>query len=58
MDLVFEGDRLYLHNTEGYFGAVPLRLTGDLDLDPETGEGVEMRRKRGRGCCAAGRLQA
>jgi hypothetical protein len=35
MDLLFEGDRLYLHNASGYFGGVPLTLTGDLDLNPE-----------------------
>ncbi|KAL4547159.1 hypothetical protein Ndes2526B_g07937 [Nannochloris sp. 'desiccata'] len=38
LDLLFEGDRLYLHNAKGKFGAVPMRLTGDLDLDPLTGQ--------------------
>ena len=28
LDLMFEGDRLYLHNTQGYFGAVPMSFTG------------------------------
>jgi hypothetical protein len=37
LDLLFEGDRLYLHNARGAFGAVPMTLTGDLDLDPATG---------------------
>ncbi len=37
MELVFEGDRVYLHGARGWFGAVPLAVTGDLDLNPETG---------------------
>ncbi|GAX75992.1 hypothetical protein CEUSTIGMA_g3435.t1 [Chlamydomonas eustigma] len=37
MDLVFEGDRMYLHGAQGHFGAVPLRVTGDMDLNPATG---------------------
>ena len=28
LDLIFEGDRLYLHGTQGYFGAVPMDFTG------------------------------
>jgi hypothetical protein len=28
LNLLFEGDRLYLHGAHGYFGAVPLTLTG------------------------------
>lgn len=28
MDLLFERDRLYLHNAAGRFGAVPMTLTG------------------------------
>lgn len=28
MDLLFEGDRLYLHKATGYFGAVPMAITG------------------------------
>ena len=28
LDLLFEGDRLYLHGAQGFFGAVPLNLTG------------------------------
>jgi hypothetical protein len=38
LDLLFEGDRLYLHKAKGKFGAVPMRLTGDLDLDPLRGQ--------------------
>eukprot|EP00873_Tetraselmis_striata_P029672 jgi/Tetstr1/449936/TSEL_036990.t1 len=38
MDLLFEGDRMYLHNASGYFGGVPLTLTGDLDLNPLVGQ--------------------
>lgn len=37
LDLLFERDRLYLHNASGRFGDVPLKLTGDLDLHPDTG---------------------
>lgn len=28
MDLLFEGDRMYVHNGSGKFGAVPLTLAG------------------------------
>jgi hypothetical protein len=28
MDLIFEGDRMYLHGATGFFGAVPLDVTG------------------------------
>ena len=28
MDLLFEGDRMYVHNASGKFGAVPLTMTG------------------------------
>lgn len=38
MDLIFEGDRVYLHKAKGYFGAIPLKVTGDLDLNPLHGE--------------------
>ena len=37
MDLLFEGDRLYLHNASGHFGAVPITLAGDMDINPEGG---------------------
>lgn len=30
LDLLFERDRLYLHNTSGSFGAVPMTLTGEM----------------------------
>lgn len=30
LDLLFEGDCMYLHGAQGYFGAVPLTLTGEL----------------------------
>ncbi len=29
LDLLFEGDRLYMHGAQGFFGAVPLTLTGE-----------------------------
>ncbi|KAK9840821.1 hypothetical protein WJX81_007219 [Elliptochloris bilobata] len=38
LSLVFEGDRLYLHHAQGNFGAVPVTVTGDLDLNPDTGQ--------------------
>ena len=28
MDLIFEHDRLYLHDASGHFGAVPMSITG------------------------------
>ena len=34
LDLLFEGDRLYLHGAQGHFGAVPLTLTGMLLMRP------------------------
>jgi len=30
MDLIFEHDRLYLHDASGHFGAVPMSITGVL----------------------------
>ena len=30
MDLIFEHDRLYLHDASGHFGAVPMSITGTL----------------------------
>lgn len=38
MDLIFEGDRVYLHKAKGSYGAVPMKVTGDLDLNPLRGE--------------------
>jgi len=38
MDLLFEGKRLYFHNARGYYGAIPVYVTGDMDLNPETGQ--------------------
>ena len=38
MDLIFEGDRVYLHKAKGSYGAVPMKVTGDLDLNPIHGE--------------------
>ena len=32
LDLLFEGDRLYMHGAQGFFGAVPLTLTGISSL--------------------------
>ena len=30
LELLFEGQRLYLHNSRGRFGAIPLTVTGAL----------------------------
>ena len=32
MDLLFEGDRMYVHDASGKFGAVPLTMTGTYRL--------------------------
>ena len=32
LDLLLERDRLYLHNASGYFGSVPMTLTGGVAL--------------------------
>ena len=37
LDLVFEGDQLFIHRATGRFGAIPMSLSGDLDLNPATG---------------------
>ena len=38
VDLVFEGQRMYIHGGEGHFGHIPLTVTGDLDLNSAAGE--------------------
>ncbi|KAF6250262.1 hypothetical protein COO60DRAFT_1706191, partial [Scenedesmus sp. NREL 46B-D3] len=38
MDLLFERDRVYLHKATGSFGAIPLSVSGDLDLSPLVGQ--------------------
>lgn len=37
MELVFDKDRMYLHGATGFYGAAPLAVTGDMDLDPARG---------------------
>ena len=37
LDLVFDCDKLFIHRAKGRFGAVPMTLSGDLDLNPLTG---------------------
>ena len=32
LDLLFEGDRMYFHNAQGFFGAVPITLNGVSSL--------------------------
>lgn len=34
VDLLFEGRRMYLHGGKGYYGAVPIAASGDMDLFP------------------------
>lgn len=36
--LCFRGQRIFLHNTSGWFGNVPLEASGDLGINPEEGE--------------------
>lgn len=42
MDLLFEGDRMYVHNASGKFGAVPLTLTGALCMQSSTTVSVNL----------------
>eukprot|EP00959_Pyramimonas_sp_CCMP1952_P414224 8679043-Pyramimonas_sp.AAC.1 len=37
MDLLFQGQRMYLHNAHGWYGGVPMGVSGDLDINPEGG---------------------
>lgn len=34
---VFEAERMYLHGARGAFGAIPLAVTGDMDLNADAG---------------------
>ncbi|XVE71601.1 hypothetical protein DITRI_Ditri10aG0164400 [Diplodiscus trichospermus] len=36
--LCFRGQRIFLHNTSGRFGSVPLEASGDFGIHPEEGE--------------------
>lgn len=36
--LFFQGQRLFFHNTSGLYGAIPLQVSGDMDLNPDEGE--------------------
>ncbi|KAK9029590.1 hypothetical protein V6N11_026702 [Hibiscus sabdariffa] len=36
--LCFRGQRIFLHNTSGWFGDVPLEASGDFGIHPEEGE--------------------
>ncbi|KAB2027115.1 hypothetical protein ES319_D05G012300v1 [Gossypium barbadense] len=36
--LCFRGQRIFLHNTSGCFGSVPLEASGDFGIHPEEGE--------------------
>ncbi|RYQ90042.1 hypothetical protein Ahy_B09g096350 isoform B [Arachis hypogaea] len=36
--LCFRGQRIFLHNANGWFGSVPLEASGDFGIHPEEGE--------------------
>ncbi|XP_022755273.1 uncharacterized protein LOC111303345 isoform X9 [Durio zibethinus] len=36
--LCFRGQRIFLHNTSGWFGSIPLEASGDFGIHPEEGE--------------------
>ncbi|KNA09855.1 hypothetical protein SOVF_149730 isoform B [Spinacia oleracea] len=36
--LCFRGQRVFLHNANGWFGSVPLEASGDFGINPEEGE--------------------
>lgn len=36
--LCFRGQRIFLHNTSGWFGNIPLEASGDFGIHPEEGE--------------------
>lgn len=37
-NLIFRGQRVFLHNTSGWFGAIPLEASGDFGINPMDGE--------------------
>jgi len=37
-EFLFDGRKLYLHDARGFYGAIPLSCTGDIDLTPTRGE--------------------
>lgn len=49
VDLVFEGTRMYLHGGKGFYGAVPLAASGDMDLSPGEKSTRELKEARDRG---------
>ncbi|XP_057423582.1 protein TIC236, chloroplastic-like [Lotus japonicus] len=38
VSLCFRGQRIFLHNANGWFGSVPLEASGDFGINPEEGE--------------------
>jgi len=36
--LCFRGQSIFLHNTSGWFGSIPLEASGDFGIHPEEGE--------------------
>ncbi|KAK7311846.1 hypothetical protein RJT34_10254 [Clitoria ternatea] len=37
-NLCFRGQRIFLHNASGWFGSIPLEISGDFGIHPEEGE--------------------
>ncbi|KAI9097788.1 hypothetical protein K1719_025559 [Acacia pycnantha] len=38
VSLCFRGQRIFLHNANGWFGSIPLEASGDFGIHPEEGE--------------------
>jgi hypothetical protein len=49
VDLVFEGKRMYLHGGKGFYGAVPIAASGDMDLSPGEKNVSALKEARDRG---------
>lgn len=49
VDLVFEGTRMYLHGGKGFYGSIPLKASGDMDLAPGEKNTRELKEARDRG---------
>eukprot|EP00210_Caulerpa_lentillifera_P007372 g7046.t1 len=37
-EALLESNRLYFHEAAGYYGTLPITISGDMDVDPEYGE--------------------
>ena len=49
VDLVFEGTRMYLHGGKGFYGAVPITASGDMDLAPGEKNVKQLKEMRDKG---------